>query len=159
MQTYVNAMEPGWNLGNSLDAVGEDETAWGNPRITKELIQSIAAEGYNSIRIPVTWEAHIGDAPDYTIDSAYMNRVQEVVDWALDADLYVMINLHHDSWRWISYMEKDHDNVLARYTLGLRLRTNSKMHPINSCSKVLTNHVSPKAAQQMQRLDIACWTN
>ena len=54
MQTYVNAMEPGWNLGNSLDAVGEDETAWGNPRITKELIQSIAAEGYNSIRIPVT---------------------------------------------------------------------------------------------------------
>lgn len=115
MQTYVNAMEPGWNLGNSLDAVGEDETAWGNPRITKELIQSIAAEGYNSIRIPVTWEAHIGDAPDYTIDSAYMNRVQEVVDWALDADLYVMINLHHDSWRWISYMEKDHDNVLARY--------------------------------------------
>ncbi|MCK6073639.1 cellulase family glycosylhydrolase [Paenibacillus silvae] len=115
MQAYVNAMEPGWNLGNSLDAVGEDETAWGNPRITQELIQSIADEGYNSIRIPVTWEAHIGSGPDYVIDTAYINRVQEVVGWALDADLYVMINLHHDSWRWISYMENDYDNVLARY--------------------------------------------
>nr|WP_308721873.1 cellulase family glycosylhydrolase [Paenibacillus polysaccharolyticus] len=115
MQTYVNAMEPGWNLGNSLDAVGDDETAWGNPRITKELIQSIADQGYKSIRIPVTWEAHIGDKPDYNIDAAYINRVQEVVGWALDADLYVMINLHHDSWRWISTMEKDYDHVLARY--------------------------------------------
>lgn len=115
IQAYVNDMKPGWNLGNSLDAVGEDETAWGNPRITKELIQNIAAQGYKSIRIPVTWEAHIGEAPDYKIDSAYMNRVQEVVDWALDANLYVMLNVHHDSWRWVSYMEKDHDNVLARY--------------------------------------------
>ncbi|WJH29744.1 cellulase family glycosylhydrolase [Paenibacillus sp. CC-CFT742] len=115
IQSYVSAMEPGWNLGNSLDAVGEDETAWGNPRITKELIKQITKQGYKSIRIPVTWEAHIGDAPDYTIDPAYMNRVQEVVDWALDANLYVMLNIHHDSWRWVSYMEKDHDPVLARY--------------------------------------------
>lgn len=115
MQSYVEAMQPGWNLGNSLDAVGADETAWGNPRITQALIQQIAAQGYKSIRIPVTWDKHIGAAPNYTVEAAYMNRVEEVVRWALDANLYVMINVHHDSWTWVSSMEPKHDEVLARY--------------------------------------------
>ncbi|MGG3283140.1 cellulase family glycosylhydrolase [Paenibacillus solani] len=112
---YVQDMQPGWNLGNSLDSVGADETAWGNPRITKALIDQIAAQGYKSIRIPVTWNEHIGSAPNYTINSAYMDRVQEVVDWALDADLYVMINVHHDSWLWISHMENNRNEVMAKY--------------------------------------------
>ncbi|MEJ8306110.1 cellulase family glycosylhydrolase [Saccharibacillus sacchari] len=115
MQSYVEAMQPGWNLGNSLDSVGADETAWGNPKVTKELIQKIAAQGYKSIRIPVTWDSHIGGAPNYTIDAAYMNRVKEVTQWALDANLYVMINVHHDSWVWLSKMENNHDQTLARY--------------------------------------------
>ncbi|MFD1991878.1 cellulase family glycosylhydrolase [Paenibacillus nicotianae] len=115
IQSYVSAMQPGWNLGNSLDATGADETSWGNPRVTKELIQQIANQGYKSIRIPVTWDQHTGSAPNYTIDAAYMNRVQEVVNWALDANLYVMINIHHDSWLWTSYMGQNHDPVLARY--------------------------------------------
>lgn len=115
IQSYVQDMQPGWNLGNTLDATGIDETTWGNPRVTKELIEQIAAQGYKSIRIPITWDQHISDGPNYTIEAAYMNRVQEVVDWALDADLYVMINIHHDSWLWVSHMEKKHDEVLARY--------------------------------------------
>lgn len=52
MQSYVEAMQPGWNLGNSLDAVGADETAWGNPRITQALIQQIAAQGYKAYASP-----------------------------------------------------------------------------------------------------------
>ncbi|WP_435921951.1 cellulase family glycosylhydrolase [Paenibacillus sp. DYY-L-2] len=115
IQSYVDAMQPGWNLGNTLDATGEDETSWGNPKVTKELIQNIAAQGYKSIRIPVTWGQHMGEAPDYKIESAYLDRVDEVVNWALDAKLYVMINMHHDSWQWVSHMEKNHDEVLARY--------------------------------------------
>ncbi|MGG6310928.1 cellulase family glycosylhydrolase [Paenibacillus macerans] len=115
MQAVASAMQPGWNLGNTLDATGSDETSWGNPRVTKELIQAIAAQGYKSIRIPVTWDVHLGAAPDYKIEPAYLDRVQEVVDWALDAKLYVMINIHHDSWLWVSHMEKNHDTVLARY--------------------------------------------
>ncbi|WP_411346278.1 cellulase family glycosylhydrolase [Paenibacillus sp. WLX1005] len=115
VQSYVDAMQPGWNLGNSLDSVGADETAWGNPRVTQALIKQIAAQGYKSIRIPVTWDSHIGAAPNYTIDPAYLNRVQEVVNWALNENLYVMINVHHDSWVWISKMESQHDTVLARY--------------------------------------------
>lgn len=115
LQSYVEDMAPGWNLGNSLDAVGSDETAWGNPPITQQLIQNVAAQGYKSIRIPVTWNAHIGPAPDYTINPAYLNRVEQVVNWALDEDLYVMINLHHDSWVWISHMEQNRTQVRARY--------------------------------------------
>lgn len=111
----VAAMQPGWNLGNSFDAVGADETAWGNPRVTEALLDNIRAQGFNSIRIPVTWSNHHGGAPNYTIDSAWLNRVREVVDWALDDGFYVMINLHHDSWQWINTMPTDRTNVLNRY--------------------------------------------
>ncbi|GAA0449883.1 endoglucanase [Actinoplanes capillaceus] len=111
----TKAMQPGWNLGNTLDATGADETSWGNPRVTRELLKGIRAQGFKSIRIPVTWGQHQGPAPDYTIDPAYLARVQEVVGWALDEGLYVMINIHHDSWQWIATMPTDHDNVLARY--------------------------------------------
>ncbi|WP_138493691.1 cellulase family glycosylhydrolase [Paenibacillus pinistramenti] len=115
LQSYVDSMQPGWNLGNTLDATGADETTWGNPKVTKQLIQQIKKQGFNSIRIPVTWGQHMGSAPDYTIDPAYLDRVQEVVNWALDAHLYVLINVHHDSWQWVSYMESKHDEVLAQY--------------------------------------------
>ncbi|MRN56303.1 cellulase family glycosylhydrolase [Paenibacillus monticola] len=115
IQSYVDDMQPGWNLGNTFDATGADETSWGNPRVTKELIKQIAKQGYKSIRIPITWDLHMSAAPEYTIDPAYLKRVEEVVGWALDANLYVMINLHHDSWLWVSSMEKQHDEVLARY--------------------------------------------
>ncbi|MDR7384309.1 cellulase family glycosylhydrolase [Promicromonospora iranensis] len=109
-------MQPGWNLGNSLDAVGEDETAWGNPRITEELLDQVRAQGFNSIRIPVTWTQQLGGPPDHTIDPVYLDRVEEVVGWALDDGFYVMINIHHDSWQWVNAMPTDHDAVLDRYT-------------------------------------------
>ncbi|SDD01188.1 cellulase family glycosylhydrolase [Glycomyces harbinensis] len=111
----VAAMEPGWNLGNSLDAVGADETAWGNPRITQSLIQNVADQGFNSIRIPVTWDNHQSKSGDYAVEDAYLDRVEEVVGWALDADLYVLINIHHDSWIWMADMNTNRTVVEARY--------------------------------------------
>nr|ADD62401.1 cellulase [Bacillus sp. BG-CS10] len=116
IQSYVADMQPGWNLGNTFDAVGDDETAWGNPRVTRELIKTIADEGYKSIRIPVTWENQMGNAPDYTINEDFFSRVEQVIDWALEEDLYVMLNLHHDSWLWIYNMEHNYDEVMAKYT-------------------------------------------
>ncbi|MEU5633149.1 cellulase family glycosylhydrolase [Streptomyces rishiriensis] len=110
----VAAMQPSWNLGNTLDAI-PDETSWGNPLATKALFDTIKAQGFRSVRIPVTWSGHQSSTAPYTIDATWMNRVEQVVDWALADGLYVVINVHHDSWQWISAMATDHDNVLARF--------------------------------------------
>ncbi|MCX5254315.1 cellulase family glycosylhydrolase [Streptomyces canus] len=110
----VAAMQPGWNLGNSLDAV-PNETNWGQPRTTKALLDSVRAQGFKSIRIPVTWSDHQGAAPKYAIERAYMSRVKEVVDWAIADGFYVIIDAHHDSWQWAGKMSTDHDKVLARF--------------------------------------------
>jgi endoglucanase len=89
----------GWNLGNGLDShtngVGS-ETAWGNPAINQALMNGVKAQGFNVIRIPVTWMGHIGGAPDYHINGARLNRVAQVVEMAKTAGLKVIINLHHD---------------------------------------------------------------
>ncbi|RCW49605.1 cellulase (glycosyl hydrolase family 5) [Paenibacillus prosopidis] len=55
----------------------------------------------------------MGGAPDYTVDPAWMDRVQQVVDWSLEEGLYVMINVHHDAWMWLRTMPTNHDEVLA----------------------------------------------
>ena len=103
-EATVAAMQPGWNLGNSLDATGADETSWGNPRVTEALLDGVKAQGFKSIRIPVTWGQHQGGSPGYTIEAAYLARVKEVVNWALADGFYVMINVHHDSWQWLNSM-------------------------------------------------------
>jgi aryl-phospho-beta-D-glucosidase BglC (GH1 family) len=110
----VTAMQPGWNLGNTLDAI-PGETSWGNPLTSRELLRQVRSQGYKSIRLPITWSNHHGPAPDYTIDPVWLNRVRDVVDWSLDEGFYVMINLHHDSWQWINTYPTDRANVLARY--------------------------------------------
>ncbi|MCZ4101722.1 cellulase family glycosylhydrolase [Streptomyces sp. So13.3] len=110
----VAAMQPGWNLGNSLDAV-PNETAWGQPRTSKSLVDKVRAQGFNSIRVPVTWSDHQGAAPNYTIDPAYISRVKEVIDWSIDDGLYVVLDVHHDSWQWTKAMSTDHDKVLSRF--------------------------------------------
>ncbi|MFD8126036.1 cellulase family glycosylhydrolase [Streptomyces mirabilis] len=125
----VAAMQPGWNLGNSLDASPE-ETSWGQPRTTKALLDSVRAQGFKSIRIPVTWSDHQGAAPNYTIDPAYMSRVKQVVDWAITDGLYVIIDVHHDSWKWTSKMSTDHDQVLARFdTTWTQIATEFRNEP------------------------------
>lgn len=110
----VAAMQPSWNLGNTLDAI-PDETSWGNPPVTKALFDTVKAQGFRSVRIPVTWTGHQSSTAPYTIDATFMNRVKEVVDWALSDGLYVVVNVHHDSWQWIAAMPTDHDDVLARF--------------------------------------------
>lgn len=110
----VAAMQPSWNLGNTLDAI-PDETSWGNPPVTKALFDTIKSQGFRSVRIPVTWTDHQSSTAPYTIDARWMTRVKQVVDWALSDGLYVVINVHHDSWQWIADMPTDHDGVLARF--------------------------------------------
>lgn len=116
VEDVVAAMQPGWNLGNTLDATGPDETSWGNPRVTREQLRQIRDDGFRSIRIPVTWTQHQGPAPDHTVSPAHMARVAEVVEWAVEEDLYVLLNVHHDSWQWVMDMPTRHTAVLNRFT-------------------------------------------
>ena len=96
----VAEMKTGWNLGNSLDSTSaeglEAETSWNNPVTTKEMIDAVAAGGFDLIRIPVTWGGHMGEGPDYTVDEEWMDRVQEVVNYAVDNDMYVILDAHHE---------------------------------------------------------------
>ena len=93
------SMGLGWNLGNQLDAHDNgvaEETAWGNAAATQTTFDCLAEAGFTTIRIPVTWMGHIGDAPTYTIDSDWLDRVYEVVGYAEQAGLNAIINIHHD---------------------------------------------------------------
>lgn len=100
----VADMGAGWNLGNTLDAI-PTEGSWNNAPVEEQTFDSIKAAGFESVRIPVTWTHHIGEGPDYQVDEQWMNRVEQVVDWALERDLYVVLNVHHDSWEWASMEE------------------------------------------------------
>jgi len=97
----VYNMKTGWNLGNTLDATAaqtlKSETSWGQPMTTKEMIDTLAASGIKTIRIPTSWSNHLIDS-DLTIDPKWMARVKEIVDWAIEADMFVILNSHHDCW-------------------------------------------------------------
>ena len=98
-KTFLQNMGAGWILGNSLDATGTglgSETSWGNPKTTKEMIDAVHDAGFNTIRIPVSWGKHTSGS-EYTIDSAWMARVKEVVNYAYDDGMYVILNIHHDN--------------------------------------------------------------
>lgn len=119
----VEAMGPGWNLGNQLESVTDnvpEETNWGNPVITEKLIQSVKATGFKSIRIPVSYFAKIDDDKDYTIDSKWLDRVQEVVDYCIKNDLYAVINIHGDGYNtidgsWLLCNGKNQTEIKKKY--------------------------------------------
>ena len=97
----VSFIGTGWCLGNTLDATGGgnslySETSWGNPKTTKAMIDAVKAQGFNTVRVPVSWGNHTtGD--NFTIDSQWLARVKEVVDYCIDNDMYVILNIHHDT--------------------------------------------------------------
>ena len=104
---FVGNMGAGINLGNTLDSTGlrdyrpdlgdlEYETYWGNPTADAETFQAMKEAGFGTVRIPVTWEDHLDES--HHISDLWMNRVQEVADMALAADLYVILDLHHEEW-------------------------------------------------------------
>jgi endoglucanase len=101
----VADIKVGWNLGNTLDAtninwlgsnpaISELEKAWGNPVTTKANITAIKNAGFNAIRIPVSW-TKCADK-NYKIRADWMKRVTEVVNYAVENDMYILLNTHHD---------------------------------------------------------------
>ena len=102
-QIVFDAMAPGWNMGNQMDAVSggvANETVWGNPKCTQATMDGVKAAGFKAVRICTTWAGHIGSAPDYTLEKAWIDRVAEIVGYAEKAGLVAIVNTHHDENSW-----------------------------------------------------------
>jgi len=116
----AKAMKIGWNLGNTFDAWANgvtglaSETCWGQPKTTKAMLQGIKQAGFASIRIPVSWHDHITDSTNYTLETAWINRVKEVVDWALEEGLCVIINIHHDNFSDAELANRDYGFAVSK---------------------------------------------
>ncbi|MBP1618875.1 MAG: endoglucanase [Bacteroidetes bacterium] len=100
---FSKLMGVGWNIGNSLESItvsggvySGSETSWGNPSVTKQLIDSVKDAGFNAIRIPVSWSHKLDNTSTYKISTSWKKRVAEVVNYALDNDMFVIINVHWD---------------------------------------------------------------
>jgi endoglucanase len=85
----------GWNIGNTLEAIG-GETAWGNPMVTKALIDKVKASGFNAVRIPCAWNQYMANTSTAQLKLDWLNRVKEVVQYCVDNGMYVMVNIHWD---------------------------------------------------------------
>lgn len=106
----------GWNLGNTMEAYeasgcekitfewipviggnkpSDYETCWGAPITTRDMIDGVKAAGFNTIRIPVFWGNMMKNDGTWTINSEYIGRVKEIVDYCMNDDLYAVINIHH----------------------------------------------------------------
>ncbi len=94
-QQAIVAMERGINMGNTLDAPNEGEWAG---KAQEYYFDMYKEAGFKTVRIPITWGNHLSSTSPYTINATFLNRVEEVVNWGLDRDLFVIINAHHDTW-------------------------------------------------------------
>lgn len=90
----------GWNIGNTLEAIG-GETAWGNPLISESYIQSVKQQGFNAIRLPCSWDQN-SDKTTAKIQDAWLNRVKQVVQYCVNNDMYVLLNIHWDGG-WLDH--------------------------------------------------------
>lgn len=123
---FVEELKIGWNLGNTFDAVDnnsltnelEYEKAWNGSYTTEEMIDAVKEAGFNTVRIPVSWHNHLTD-DNYTISEAWMNRVNEVVDWCIDRDLYVILNIHHDSSTDYLYPSEEYADQSIEYLTAI----------------------------------------
>jgi aryl-phospho-beta-D-glucosidase BglC (GH1 family) len=84
----------GLNIGNTLEAMG-GETSWGNPKITESFIKFVKQCGINAIRLPCSWNQY-ADQNTAEIKPSWLNRVKEVVQYCVDNDMYVILNIHWD---------------------------------------------------------------
>jgi len=127
----VKNMKVGWNLGNTLDAAPTDregliydpsnyvsyESDWGQPVTKPELLKMLRKAGFNAIRVPVTWFPYT-DA-NGNVDSRWMKRVHEVVDYVIDQGMYCLLNVHHDTGghkaAWIRADESNYQKNHERY--------------------------------------------
>ncbi|HOQ62520.1 MAG TPA: glycoside hydrolase family 5 protein [Clostridia bacterium] len=117
---FVISLGAGWNLGNTFDATNafhlkdemDYEKTWVGVMTDPRVFDALKTAGFKSVRIPVSWHNHVS-GENFTISKSWLARVREVVDWALDRGLFVIINTHHDNEKAYLYPDEEHlDNSL-----------------------------------------------
>lgn len=130
---FVSDMTLGINLGNTFDATDDDgyvsneldiESAWVGVKTTKEMIDAMKNAGFNTLRLPVSWHNHVDE--DFNISEAWLNRVQEVVDYAVANDMYIILNIHHDNEEEFMYPDSAHFDNSLKYVSSIWTQLSEK---------------------------------
>lgn len=116
---FLKAVGVGWNLGNTFDAIKGDwnrnademtvETSWVGVKTTEAMIEAIQNAGFTAIRVPVSWHDHVDE--NNQISEKWLNRVQEVIDWAYNRGMHVILNIHHDEDQFLPTPEHKEASV------------------------------------------------
>lgn len=122
---FVKEMKIGWNLGNTFDATrdgykGNDleiERYWCGVYTTEQMIDAVHQAGFNTLRLPVSWHNHVDE--NFVINTPWLDRVQEVVDWAIERGMYVILNTHHDNAKAYYYPDEEHYAVSEKYVTSI----------------------------------------
>ncbi|MFK7923030.1 MAG: cellulase family glycosylhydrolase [Bacteroidia bacterium] len=109
-QVAVAEMGRGINLGNTLEP--PTEGAWNNGPAQESFFDTYINAGFTNVRIPVRWDQHTANTAPFSVDTSWMNRVEEVVDWGLSRGLYITLNGHHEDWLKNNYSNA---TLRARY--------------------------------------------
>lgn len=133
----VGKMNTGWNLGNYFDVPFKDKSTWGNPEPTKQLIKKVKETGFNTIRIPVTWRTHQQDSLPYQIELPYLERVKKVVDFALENDMFVLLDTHHDTEVFQPIVNKEKETSERLRNTWLQIATFFKDYNENLIFEIL----------------------
>ncbi len=128
-------MGTGWNLGNTMDAHSKNkvanemscETMWvGQPKVSQEMIDTVAAAGFKTIRIPVSWHNHVTKVTRedgslyYEISGQWMDRVHQIVDYCINDGLYVILNIHHDDAdTYYVYPDAAHEETSLAFVISV----------------------------------------
>ena len=106
----VAEMGRGINLGNTLEPPFEN--SWNNGPAQESYFDAYVEAGFTNVRVPVRWDRHTDNTPPYAIDESWMDRVEQVIDWGLERDLYITLNGHHEDWLKNGY---NNANLRDRY--------------------------------------------
>lgn len=102
-QEAISQMRKAINLGNTFEP--PNEAGWNNPIAQEYYFDMYSEAGFQCVRIPVRWDNHSGIIAPYTINKTWLDRIEQVVDWGLKRDLFIVINSHHDNWIKENYSE------------------------------------------------------
>jgi len=131
-QSAIKGMMRGINIGNTMEP--PEEGTWGNPPVQEYAFDDYKNAGFTSVRIPITWDAHTSTTPPYTIDSTWLNRVEQVVDWGLQRRLFIIINAHHEWWIDTGYNNANNrarfDSIWSQISVRFKDKSDSLLFEI-----------------------------